>query len=45
MFIETERLVIRDFCKNDVSDLFEILGDDDTMKFCEPACVLKKSRL
>ena len=37
MLIETERLIIRDFEENDASDLFEILGDPETMKFCEPA--------
>ena len=37
MLIETERLVIRNFAENDAADLFEILGDDETMKYCEPA--------
>lgn len=36
MYIETDRLIIRDFCLNDTDDLQEILGDDETMKFCEP---------
>lgn len=37
MIIETERLIIRDFTLEDSGDLFEILGDDETMKNCEPA--------
>lgn len=36
MIIETERLVIRDFLLEDAADLFEILGDGETMKNCEP---------
>ena len=31
MYIETERLLIRDFTQSDAADLHEILGDDDTM--------------
>jgi len=37
MRIETQRLVIRDFYLSDVNDLYEILGDAETMKYCEPA--------
>ena len=37
MYIETERILIREFTPEDVGDLHEILGDDDTMKLCEPA--------
>ena len=33
----TQRLVIRSFTIEDLDDLQEILGDDETMKFCEPA--------
>ncbi len=36
MYIVTDRLVIRDFCTSDVNDLHEILGDSETMKYCEP---------
>ena len=37
MYIETERMLIREFTPEDVEDLHEILGDDETMKLCEPA--------
>jgi len=32
MYIETERLLIRDFMLEDAADLHEILGDDETME-------------
>ena len=32
MYIETERMVIRDFLLEDAADLHEILGDDETME-------------
>ena len=32
MLIETERMTVRDFKPDDVNDLHEILGDDETMK-------------
>ena len=34
--IETNRLVIREFTMEDLSDLHEILGDAETMKYSEP---------
>ena len=37
MYSETERMLIREFTPEDVEDLHEILGDDETMKLCEPA--------
>ena len=37
MHIVTDRLIIRDFCISDLNDLHEILGDSETMKYCEPA--------
>ncbi len=43
MIIETERLIIRDFLLEDAADLFEILGDDETMKNCEPPYDLVKT--
>ena len=43
MFIETERLIIRDFSADDAKDLHEILGDDETMKNCEPAYGFEKA--
>lgn len=36
MFIETERMIIRDFVPEDAADLQEIFGDAETMKNCEP---------
>ena len=44
MFIETERLIIRDFKSDDAKDLHEILGDEETMKNCEPAYDLEKTK-
>lgn len=36
MFLETERMIIRDFTLNDLDDLQEIFGDAEVMKNCEP---------
>lgn len=44
MLIETERLIIRDFSAGDVNDLHEILSDNETMKNCEPAYDLEKTK-
>ena len=44
MWIETERLLIRDFTPEDVNDLHEILGDVETMRYSEPAYDLEKTR-
>ncbi len=35
--LETPRLWLRDFTSEDAGDLHEILGDCQTMKYCEPA--------
>lgn len=43
MNIETERLIIREFDIGDVNDLHEILGDDETMRNCEPAYDIEKT--
>ncbi|MBR4940891.1 MAG: GNAT family N-acetyltransferase [Clostridia bacterium] len=43
MYIETERTIIRDFTMDDLKDLQEILGDDETMKNCEPAYSVDKT--
>lgn len=43
MYIETGRMVIRDFSMNDISDLQDILGDDETMKNREPAYTIEKT--
>lgn len=44
MFLETPRMMIRDFVPEDAADLQEILGDTETMKNCEPAYELEKTR-
>ncbi len=43
MYIETERMIIRDFHINDANDLHDILGDEETMKYCEPAYTMEKT--
>ena len=37
MYIESPRMIVRDFQMDDVKDLQEILGDDETLKHSEPA--------
>ena len=44
MHLETERMIVRRFREDDVWDLYEILGDDETMKYCEPAYTFEKTR-
>ena len=43
MYIETERLIIRDFTRSDAADLHDIFGDDETMENCEPAYDYEKT--
>ena len=43
MYIETPRMIIRDFIPEDAADLQKILGDDETMKNCEPAYDFEKT--
>ncbi|MCM1215246.1 MAG: GNAT family N-acetyltransferase [Lachnospiraceae bacterium] len=43
MYLETKRILIRDFKPQDAADLHEILGDDETMAYCEPAYSLEKT--
>lgn len=43
MKIETPRIIIRPFRPEDAADLYEILGDDETMKSCESAYSLEKA--
>lgn len=43
MMIETPRMIIRDFTPEDAADLYEILGDDETMENCEPAYDFEKT--
>lgn len=44
MYIETLRMLVRNFAPEDVTDLHEIFGDNETMKNCEPAFDLEKTR-
>ena len=44
MYIETERMVIRDFIPEDAAGLHEILGDAETMENCEPAYEFEKTQ-
>lgn len=44
MYIETPRMILRDFLPNDADDLYEILGDTETMFYCEPAYDLEKTQ-
>lgn len=44
MLIETERMIVRDFNADDVNDLHEILGDEETMRNCEPAYNFEKTQ-
>lgn len=43
MFLDTERMVIRDFTIDDAADLQEIFGDAETMINCEPAYDFEKT--
>lgn len=43
MYIETQRMCVRDFTMDDVHDLQDILGDAQVMKNCEPAYTLEKT--
>lgn len=44
MYLETKRMIVRDFMLGDSSDLHEILGDGETMKDCEPPYSMEKTR-
>ena len=44
MYIETPRMIIRDFTRSDAADLHEIFGDDETMENCEPAYDFEKTK-
>lgn len=43
MYIETDRMVIRDFTMDDLNDMHDIFGDAETMKNCEPAYTIEKT--
>ena len=44
MYIETERLIIRDFTRSDAADLHDIFGDEKCMENCEPAYDFDKTK-
>lgn len=44
MYLETSRMVIRNFTPEDALDLYEILGDDETMENCEPPYSFQKTK-
>ncbi len=43
-FMEAEGLIIRNFISDDASDFFEILGDEETMRNCEPPYDFNKTK-
>lgn len=43
MYLETPRMIIRNFVSEDAADLYEILGDAETMENCEPAYDFEKT--
>lgn len=43
IYIETDRMFIRDFDVDDLNDLHDIFGDDETMENCEPAYTVEKT--
>ena len=43
MYMETDRMIIRDFTMKDRNDMQEILGDAETMQNCEPAYTIEKT--
>lgn len=44
MNIETPRMIIRHFTPEDAADLYEIFGDNEIMKNCEPAYDFDKTK-
>lgn len=44
MYIETPRMIIRNFTLTDATDLYEILGDNETMEHSEPPYDLEKTQ-
>ncbi|MBQ8556893.1 MAG: GNAT family N-acetyltransferase [Clostridia bacterium] len=44
MYIETNRLIIRDFIPDDLEGLHAIFGDEETMQNVEPAYTLLQTR-
>ena len=44
MYLETERMILRDFSMDDLKDFFEIFGDTEVMRNVEPPYDIEKSR-
>lgn len=44
MYIETQRMIIRNFVPEDAVDLHDIFCDDETMENCEPAYDFEKTK-
>ncbi len=44
MLLETKRMIIQDFVPEDLPDLYDILGDDETMRNCESAYTMEKTK-
>ena len=44
MYIETPRMIIRDFMSEDAADLHDIFGDEKCMENCEPAYDFEKTK-
>lgn len=44
MYIETPRMILRNFTLEDATDLQDIFGDEETMKYCEPAYDFDKTK-
>ena len=43
MYIETLRMIIRNFTPDDAADLHDIFGDEETMENCEPTYDFEKT--
>jgi RimJ/RimL family protein N-acetyltransferase len=44
MFIETKRLIVRDFLEDDIFEAYQYLSDEQVMKFVEPIFSLEQTR-
>lgn len=44
MNIETERLVIRNFCMDDTEELYQVLSDRETMTYIEPPYTFEQTQ-
>jgi len=44
MYLETNRMILREFTIDDLSDFHEIFSDEEVMEHTEPAYTLDKSR-